>query len=156
MAAPKGYECATMKDFVGHDFGTSEPLDINQIRINTFADVTGDHQWIHTNPDMAKKHSPFGSTVAHGFLTLSILAAAIQATGVVPKDAKGVLNYGVENVRFLTPVPVDSKIISSFKLSSVEEKGEGRLLVRVACETKVVGGGDKPAVVAEVLAMVIA
>ncbi|MEO0343164.1 MAG: MaoC family dehydratase [Pseudomonadota bacterium] len=155
MPAPKGYTCATMKDFVGHDFGSSEPMEVNQIRINTFADTTGDHQWIHVHPEMAKKHSPFGSTVAHGFLTLSILAASIQDMGLVPKDAKGVLNYGVEKVRFLTPVVVDSKITSSFKLAGVEEKGEGRLLVRVECETHIVGM-PKPAVVAEVLAMVIA
>ncbi|MEM9717370.1 MAG: MaoC family dehydratase [Pseudomonadota bacterium] len=155
MAAPKGYTCTTMKDFVGHDFGTSEPIDINQIKINTFADVTGDHQWIHVHPEMAKKHSPFGATVAHGFLTLSILAASISEMGLIPKDAKGVLNYGVEKVRFLTPVVVDSQITNSFKLVGVEEKGEGRLLVRVEATTNIIGM-PKPAVVAEVLAMVIA
>ena len=154
MAAPKGYTCATMKDFIGHDFGTSDPIEVNQIRINTFADTTGDHQWIHVHPEMAKKHSPFGTTVAHGFLTLSLMAASIADIGIVPKDAKGVLNYGVDKARFLTPVLVDSKITNSFKLVGVEEKGEGRLLIRVEAQTDIVGM-PKPAIVAEVLAMVV-
>ncbi|MEL6646613.1 MAG: MaoC family dehydratase [Pseudomonadota bacterium] len=154
MAAPKGYSCATMKDFIGHDFGASEPQEINQIRINTFADVTGDHQWIHVHPDMAKKHSPFGATVAHGFLALSMLAGDIADIGIVPKDAKGVLNYGTDKVRFLTPVLVDSTVVNSYKLLSVEEKGEGRLLAKVEATT-MIDGMPKPAIVAEVLAMIV-
>ncbi|MEM8591622.1 MAG: MaoC family dehydratase [Pseudomonadota bacterium] len=154
MAAPKGYSCATMKDFVGHDFGSSPEVEINQIRINTFADVTGDHQWIHVHPEMAKKHSPFGTTVAHGFLVLSMLAGSIGETGIVPKDAKGVLNYGTEKVRFLMPVLVNSKVSNAYKLIGAEEKGEGRLLIRVEATTTI-SGMPKPAVVAEVLAMVV-
>ncbi|MEL7281697.1 MAG: MaoC family dehydratase, partial [Pseudomonadota bacterium] len=144
----------TMKDFIGHDFGASEPQEINQIRINTFADVTGDHQWIHVHPDMAKKHSPFGATVAHGFLALSMLAGDIADIGIVPKDAKGVLNYGTDKVRFLTPVLVDSTVVNSYKLLSVEEKGEGRLLAKVEATT-MIDGMPKPAIVAEVLAMIV-
>ena len=154
MPAPKGYSCATMKDFVGHEWATSEEADINQIRINTFADCTGDHQWIHIHPEMAKKHSPFGNTVAHGFLVLSMLAGSIGDIGLVPKDAKGVLNYGTDKVRFLTPVLVDSKVVNTFKLVGVEEKGSDRLLVRVEATTTIVGM-SKPAVVAEILAMIV-
>lgn len=154
MAAPKGYSCNTMKDFIGHDFGSSKPVEINQIRINTFADCTGDHQWIHVHPDMAKKHSPFGGTVAHGFLVLSMLAGDIADIGIVPKDAKGVLNYGTDKVRFLTPVLTDSTIVNSYKLLSVEEKGEGRLLAKVEATT-MIEGMPKPAIVAEVLAMIV-
>ncbi|MEM8776727.1 MAG: MaoC family dehydratase [Pseudomonadota bacterium] len=154
MAAPEGYTCATMKDFEGHDFGSSEPVSVNQIRINTFADVTGDHQWIHVHPEMAKKHSPFGKTVAHGFLVLSMLAGSIADIGIIPKDAKGVLNYGTDKVRFLTPVLVDSKVVNSYKLVSVVEKEKGRLLVRVEATTTI-EGMPKPAVVAEILAMVV-
>ncbi|MEM6727930.1 MAG: MaoC family dehydratase [Pseudomonadota bacterium] len=154
MATPEGYSCATMKDFIGHEFGSTEPVEINQIRINTFADVTGDHQWIHVHPEMAKKHSPFGGTVAHGFLVLSLLAGDIADIGIVPKDAKGVLNYGTDKVRFLMPVLTDSKVSNSYKLIGVEEKGEGRLLIKVEATTHIVGM-PKPAVVAEVLAMVV-
>ena len=154
MSAPDGYTCATMKDFIGHDFGSSEPQEVNQIRINTFADVTGDHQWIHVHPEMAKKHSPFGTTVAHGFLVLSMLAGDIADIGIVPKDAKGVLNYGTDKVRFLTPVLVGSTVVNSYKLVSVEEKGKDRLLVKVEATT-MIQGMPKPAIVAEILAMVV-
>jgi acyl dehydratase len=94
MAAPAGYSVRTLKDFVGHDFGASAPIKVDQIRINTFADVTGDHQWIHVDVARAKKHSPFGGPVAHGFLTLSLVAAATMDSGVVPPDAEGAINGG--------------------------------------------------------------
>ncbi len=103
---------------------------------------------------MAKKHSPFGNTVAHGFLVLSMLAGSIGDIGLVPKDAKGVLNYGTDKVRFLAPVLVDSKVVNTFKLVGVEEKGSDRLLVRVEATTTIVGM-SKPAVVAEILAMIV-
>lgn len=154
MTAPKGYTCATMKDFIGYEWKTPDETEINQIRINTFADCTGDHQWIHVNPAAAKKHSPFGTTVAHGFLVLSMLAGSIADLGVIPEDAKGVLNYGTNKVRFLTPVVVNSKVINTYKLVSVEEKGEGRLLVTFEATTTIVGM-PKPAIAAEILAMVI-
>ena len=156
MAAPEGYSVATMKDFVGHEFGSSAAVEVDQIRINTFADVTGDHQWIHIHPEMAKKHSPFGGTVAHGFLALSLMAAAIgdDKLGIAPKDAKGILNYGCNKVRFLMPVLTDSKVSTSYKLVAAEERGEGRQLITVEA-TMTVQGMPKPAVVAEILAMVL-
>lgn len=154
MSSPKGYTCATMKDFIGHEWTTEDEAEINQIRINTFADCTGDHQWIHVYPEVAKKHSPFGTTVAHGFLVLSMLAGSIADIGIIPEDAKGVLNYGTNKVRFLTPVVVNSKVTNSYKLIGVEEKGKDRLLVTVEATTNIVGM-PKPAVVAEVLAMIV-
>lgn len=154
MAAPKGYSVATMKDHVGHDFGQSEPTKLGQHRINTFADVTGDHQWIHTTVEMAKKHGPFGGTVAHGFLTLSCVAGAMATTGIVPKDAKGVLNYGVEGVRFLSPVVTGSEIQGHFVLKDVKEKGKDQHLISVEA-TVTVPGAPKPALVGTFLAMVI-
>lgn len=154
MPAPEGYTCATIKDFIGHEWATPEATEVNQIRINTFADCTGDHQWIHVHPEVAKKHSPFGTTVAHGFLVLSMLAGSIADIGIVPEDAKGVLNYGTDKVRFLTPVLVNSKVTNSYKLIGVEEKGKDRLLVKVEATTTI-EGMPKPAVVAEILAMVV-
>lgn len=154
MPAPEGYSVNTMKEFIGHDFGVSKPIDVHQIRINTFADVTGDHQWIHIHPEMAKKHSPFGGAIAHGFLTLSLMAANVQDVGVAPQDAKGVLNYGVNKVRFLSPVMADAKVATAYTLKDVEEKGQGMHLITLDA-TMSVEGQDKPAVVAELLAMVM-
>ena len=154
MPAPDGYSTATLKDFVGHDFGASAPVTVGQDRIDGFADVTGDHQWIHVDVEKAKKHSPFGGPVAHGFLTLSLLAAAVAAAGVVPADAKGVINYGLDKIRFLAPVPAGAAVTCGFKLAGVEDKGAGRQLLRLEAEARV-EGADKPAIVGEVLAMVV-
>lgn len=154
MAAPEGYSVRTIKNFVGHDFGASAPIVVDQIRINTFADVTGDHQWIHVDVAKAKKFSPFGGPIAHGYLTLSLMAAAVASTGVVPADAKGVVNYGIDKIRFLTPVPAGASVRSHFKLAGVEAKGDDRQLIRVEA-TVSIDGSDKPALVGEVLAMVI-
>jgi len=104
MTAPAGYSTATLHDFVGHDFGASAPVTVGQDRIEGFAEVTGDHQWIHVDVARARAESPFGGPVAHGFLTLSLLAAAVTEAGVVPADAKGVINYGLDKIRFLAPI----------------------------------------------------
>jgi acyl dehydratase len=154
MTAPNGYSVRTLKDFVGHDFGASAPITVDQVRINTFADVTGDHQWIHVDVEKAKKHSPFGGPVAHGFLTLSLMAAAVGTAGVVPADAQGVINYGLDKVRFIAPVPAGAPITASFKLAGVEDKGEKRQLIRIEAVVNV-EGSDKPAIVGEMLAMVV-
>lgn len=155
MSAPQGYTSATLAEFAGHDFGASAPIPVDQDRINGFADVTGDHQWIHVDVDRARAQSPFGGPVAHGFLTLSLLAAAIQDSGVIPADAKGVINYGLDNVRFLAPVPAGADVTCAFRLSRVEDKGHGRQLLHIAAEARE-AGKDKPAVVGDVLALVVA
>jgi acyl dehydratase len=154
MPAPQGYSTRTLKDFVGHDFGASDPITIDQQRINAFADVTGDHQWIHVDIERAKKESPFGAPVAHGFLTLSLLAAAVGSAGVVPADAKGALNYGLDSIRFISPVPAGKRVTANFKLISVEDKGPKGQLLRLGA-TLNIDGSDKPAVVGELLALVI-
>lgn len=154
MTAPKGYAFATMADHVGHDFGLADPIQLTQHRINTFADTTGDHQWIHTNPEMAKKHGPFGGTVAHGFLTLSTVAGSMASVGIVPKDAKGVLNYGVEGLRFLAPVLTGSQVQTGFVLKDVQPKAEGQFLLSAEATVGIVGS-DKPALVGTFLAIVM-
>jgi acyl dehydratase len=154
MPAPQGYATRTLKDFVGHDFGASDPIIVDQERINAFADVTGDHQWIHVDVEKSRKMSPFGGPVAHGFLTLSLLAAAVGSAGVVPADAKGALNYGLDNIRFIAPVPAGKRITANFKLISVEDKGPKGQLLRLGA-TLAIDGSDKPAVVGELLALVI-
>jgi acyl dehydratase len=154
MPAPAGYSTATLRDFVGHDFGASAPVTVGQPRIDGFADVTGDHQWIHVDVERARAESPFGGPVAHGFLTLSLMAAAIAESGIVPADAKGVINYGLDKVRFLAPVPAGAAVACGFRLAEVEDKGEGRQLLRLEAAARV-AGSDKPAVVGEVLALVV-
>lgn len=154
MAAPENYSVKTLRNFVGHDFGVSPPMKVDQIRINIFADVTGDHQWIHVDVEKAKKFSPFGGPVAHGFLTLSLLASALASLGVAPPDAMGAINYGLEKVRFLAPVPAGAEIVASTKLIGVEEKGEGRQLIRLETSASVVGS-EKPSVVGEMLVMIV-
>jgi acyl dehydratase len=155
MPTPQGYSTRTLKDFVGHDFQTSDPITVGQERINAFADITGDHQWIHVDIERARKTSPFGGPVAHGFLTLSLLAAAVGSAGVVPADAKGALNYGLDNIRFIAPVPAGKRVTASFKLISVEDKGPKGQLLRLGAKLNI-DGSDKPAVVGELLALVMA
>ncbi len=154
MAAPEGYSTATLGNFVGHDFGASAPITVGQARIDGFADITGDDQWIHVDVERAKKESPFGGPVAHGFLTLSLMAAGLADAGVVPADAKGVVNYGLDRIRFLSPVPSGAAVRCGLTLASVEDKGQGRQLLRLAAEARIEGTGQK-AVVGEVLALVI-
>lgn len=154
MARPENYSFATLQEHIGHDFGRSDPILVDQDRINKFADATGDHQWIHVDIKRAKTQSPFDGTVAHGFLTLSLVAACIESSGVIPADAKAVFNYGVENLRFLAPVPSGAKVFASFSLKSVKDKGEGRKLITVTCRMDI-AGGDKPALFGETLALVL-
>ncbi len=154
MPAPENYSTKTLSDCIGHDFGKSAPITVDQAMINGFADITGDHQWIHVDVEKAAKAGPFGGTIAHGFLTLSLLAAATESAGVVPGDAQAVLNYGLEKVRFLSPVPSGATVRAGFKLAGVEDKGKGNQLIRLEA-TLQAEGADKPAVIAELLAMVI-
>lgn len=154
MPAPQGYSIRALRDFVGHDFGASAPITVDQERINTFADITGDHQWIHVDVTRAKAESPFGGPVAHGFLTLSLLAAAVGSAGVVPADAKGAINYGLDNIRFIAPVLAGKRVTASFKLTEVEDKGPKGQLLRLTAMLNV-EGSDKPALVGDVLALVI-
>jgi len=153
MPAPQNYSIATLNQHIGHDFGLSDPVLVDQDRINTFADATGDHQWIHIDVEKAK-NSPFGGTIAHGFLTLSLVAASLDASGIVPLDAKAVLNYGIEKARFLTPVPAGAQVQSQYKLIGYEPKGARGTLLRLEAVLHV-KGQDKPAVVGELLAMIV-
>jgi acyl dehydratase len=143
-----------IKSYVGKEIGVSDWHEVTQDDINTFADVTGDHQWIHVDIEKSRKMSPFGGPVAHGFLTLSLLAAAVGSAGIVPADAKGALNYGLDNIRFIAPVPAGKRVTANFKLISVEDKGPKGQLLRIAA-TLEIDGSDKPAVVGELLALVI-
>jgi len=151
----RGYRVATIEDFVGQELGLSEWVIVDQARIDAFAQCTGDTQWIHLNEERAKRESPFGGTIAHGYLTLSLLAALAIEVGVVPADASAALNYGIDKVRFMTPVKSGARVRSRVVLTSVERKGGGRILLKTGNELQI-EGEDKPALIAETLVMILA
>jgi acyl dehydratase len=132
------------------DLGATEWETIDQQRIDRFAEATNDHQWIHVDPDMAAQ-GPFGTTVAHGYLSLSLLPYFVSQILNVA-DAKMGINYGTEKVRFTAPVPVGSRIRMKATLRSSEKRGEG-VLYRIGVEIEI-EGSDKPAMVGEVLYLV--
>jgi acyl dehydratase len=132
------------------ELGISDWHTVTQEHVNQFADATGDHQWIHIDPEMAKQ-GPFGGTIAHGYLSLSLLPMLLAQVMSV-SDAKMGINYGTDKVRFISPVPVGSKVRAKAKLIEGNRKGEG-VLYKVGVELEI-EGADKPAMVGEVLYMV--
>ena len=137
-----------MTDFtVGAEFGPSSWIEVPQDKIDAFADATGDHQWIHVAPERAAE-GPFGSTIAHGYLTLSLLPV-MSAEVVPPQNAGMGINYGLNRVRFPAPVPVGSRVRGSFRVDSVEESDWGVQSQMTATVER--EGGDKPVCVAEIL-----
>lgn len=140
-----------LKTLIGQDNGTSEWLLIDQDMVNRFADATGDHQWIHVDEGMAKK-GPFGGTIAHGFLILSLTPLFSSSGKYLPEGMTLVLNYGLNKVRFIAPVPVGARVRSKMTISGVEEKDPGRILITVT-HTIEIEGQEKPACIAESLAM---
>lgn len=137
----------------GHEAVSSTWLEVDQDRINQFADATNDHQYIHVDPGRAAQ-TPMGTTIAHGFLTLSLLPYLSEEIAVVPDSYKMVFNYGLNKVRFMSPVKVGAEVRLRSKILGVTEKQPGRLLV--ATESAVeIRGEERPALVAETLAMFV-
>jgi acyl dehydratase len=141
---------AELKAFVGQKIGISEWVLIDQDKINAFAELTGDKQWIHTNPMMAKM-SPLGSTVAHGFFVLSLYPQLMYKLWEI-KGVKMAVNYGLNKLRFPAPVPVDSLVRMEAVLDKVEETDKGIQLTITA--TFEIEGKDKPACVAETISRI--
>ena len=142
----------TLIDYVGKEIGSSEWFEIDQTRINQFADATLDHQFIHI--DSEKATPLFGSTIAHGFLSLSLIPHLTAQTVLAPENLKHVFNYGLDKVRFINPVNVGSKVRTHSKIVSVDDKGDGRYLIKTEI-TMEIKGIEKPAFVAESLSMFI-
>ena len=140
-----------LKTMIGQDNGVSDWILIDQERVTRFAESTDDHQWIHVDVEQAK-NGPFGGTIAHGFLILSLTPLFSSSGKYLPEGMKMVLNYGLNKTRFITPVLVGSRVRSKMVISGVEEKEPGRLLVTTT-HTIEIEGQDKPACVAESLAM---
>jgi acyl dehydratase len=140
-----------LKKMIGQENGTSAWVLIDQDRINRFADATEDHQWIHVDIEKAKK-GPFGGPIGHGFLTLSLIPIFSKSAKYLPEGMKMGVNYGLNKVRFINPVPVGSQVRSRMVISAVEEKGPGRILMTIT-HTIEIKGQDKPACIAEALSM---
>jgi acyl dehydratase len=150
----EGYSLATLGNFTGRELGVSSWITVDQDRINRFADCTGDHQWIHVDVERAKKESPVGAPIAHGFLCLSLIVATYEDVGVLPPDAAQVLNYGLDRVRFMAPVKAGSRVRNRVLLVSATQKDKG-VLVKTQ-NTLEIEGEEKPALVAESLMMFVA
>lgn len=137
---------------IGSELGVSEWLTVDQQRVNDFADVTGDHQWIHVDVERAKAHSPYQTPIAHGFLTLS-LVPALSKDNFRVENAKLAINYGLNKVRFLNAVPVGSRIRVRSELADATAKGDAvDLTVKHTIE---IDGAQRPAAVAEMIVRVL-
>jgi len=148
------YSIATISQYVGQELGVSEWITINQERINDFADFTGDHQWIHVDVERAKRESLFGTTIAHGYLTLSLAAALSMELGIIPAGVSEVLNYGLDKVRFLAPVKSGSRVRDRVVLLAAEQQGKGRILLKFR-NTIEIEGEAKPALIADALSLLV-
>ncbi|EZH84405.1 MaoC family dehydratase [Ectopseudomonas composti] len=142
---------AELKDYVGKELGKSEWLSIDQERINQFAECTGDHQFIHVDPEKAKL-TPFGTTIAHGFLSLSLVPMLMEKIMIMPQGLKMAVNYGLDSVRFIQPVKVNSKVRLVVTLTDATEKNPGQWLLKARAVLEI-EGQEKPAYIAEPLTL---
>jgi acyl dehydratase len=146
---------AELAQHIGEEIGVSSWILLDQNRINEFAHCTGDHQWIHVDAERAAREGPFGGTIAHGFLTLSLLAPTGFEVLVARIGPKSVVNYGLEKVRFVAPVRSGKRVRNRIRIASFEEKGARRFLVTTE-NTMEIEGETRPALTASALAMFLA
>ncbi len=154
MASITNYTMTTAPQFVGRELGVSDWVTVGQDRIDAFAACTGDRQWIHVDVERARRESPFGGPVAHGYLILSLVAAMVTELGVIPADAATALNYGLDKVRFIAPVKAGARVRMRASLASAELQDGGRVLLKLQ-STLEIEDETKPALVAELLCMLI-
>ena len=137
---------------VGQPIGSSDWIEVDQDRIEQFADATDDHQFIHVDQELAAQ-SPFGGTIAHGFLSLSLLSRMAADVMLVPDTTRMAVNYGLDRVRFLAPVKSGKRVRGHFTLDGIEEKAPGQLLIRQTVSVEI-EGEDKPALTAQWLGLI--
>jgi acyl dehydratase len=143
-----------LSNYIGREVGVTDWFEIDQERINKFADATGDHQYIHVDPERAAQ-TPFGTTIAHGFLTLSLMSMLAGTNGSIKlENAVMGINYGLDKVRFVNPVKVGSKIRARFELVSADEKKPKHYLLKHKVTIEI-DGEEKPALIAEWLGMTV-
>jgi len=138
---------------VGKELEPSPWLEITQERVNQFADATNDHQFIHIDPEKAAQ-TPFGGTIGHGFLSLSLLSYLNMQSAIMPENTAMTINYGSDKVRYLAPVRVGKRIRSHKQIVDVTEKSPGQWLFKTAVSVEI-EGEDKPALIAEILSMFV-
>lgn len=145
---------ADLGERIGQEIGISEWVAIDQGRIDAFASCTGDHQWIHVDVERAKRESPFRGPIAHGYLLLAMVAPLSMQVGVIPSDAAAGLNYGIDKVRFPAPVPAGARVRMRVVLTAIEPRDGGQVIMKTR-NTLEVEGSEKPALIAETLALLI-
>ena len=140
-------DLSELKNFVGREMGVSDWLQVTQERIQQFAEATEDRQWIHLNTERAKRESPYGTTIAHGFLTLSLISYLMKQAVQIQGGFRMAVNYGLNRVRFPAPVPAGSRIRGRFTLVAIQELPKGiEAVLSVTVESE---GKEKPCCVAE-------
>ncbi|MCK9689765.1 MaoC family dehydratase [Scleromatobacter humisilvae] len=144
---------ADLHEHVGTELGVSAWETLAQPRIDRFAECTGDHQWIHVDVERARAESPLRATIAHGYLLLSLIAPSTFEVLTRPLGVAQALNYGLDKVRFLSPVKVGSRVRNRIRLLSIEDKGQGRLLIATE-NTIEIDGETRPALIAAALVLV--
>jgi len=144
---------AELKDHIGDVLEPGPWFKVDQERVNQFAEVTIDSQFIHVDPEKAKD-TPFGGTIAHGFLTLSLLTHLVEQSAIMPNEIAMGVNYGFDKVRFLNPVRVGSEIRACVTIADVTQKSENQFLIKQSITIEI-KGVDKPAVICEWLAMYV-
>ncbi len=149
----KVIERENISELVGHQTEASDWLEITQSQVNQFADCTFDHQFIHIDEERAKS-TPFGGTIAHGFLSLSLLSHFLGQIGIVINGAHTFINYGLDSVRFLAPVRVGKRVRAQAVIESIDEKNPGQFVVRYNISVEI-EDEDKPALVATFITMQI-
>ena len=154
MSERKTLPAAEIMAMAGSFEATSSWMAVSQATIDGFADITHDHQFIHVDPVRAKAETPFGGTIAHGFLTLSLLSAMIYEVLPTAQEAVMGINYGFDKIRFLAPVPAGARVRGHFKLIECSKRKPGELLSRYEVTVEI-EGNDAPALAAEWLGMAI-
>lgn len=148
----RGLTFQDLKGMAGQELGVSGWVTVDQDRINQFAECTGDRQWIHVDPERARRESPFRVPIAHGYLTLSLVAALGLDIGVMPENTQAAFNHGLDRVRFIAPVRVGARVRMRSVLVSLEDAGPGQYLMKCA-NTIEIEGDTRPALTAETLVM---
>jgi acyl dehydratase len=150
--ATQEFSLANAEAFVGRELGVSAWVTMDQQRIDQFGECTEDYQWIHTDIERAKRDSPLGTTIAHGYLTLAMLASSTFEVVIKPAGISQALNYGLDRVRFIAPVKAGSRVRNRIKLLAAEARGDGRMLLTTE-NTIEIQGEPKPALIATALVM---
>lgn len=152
--AQKVQSIDALRRLVGEEVGVSDWVLVDQAMIDDFARMTGDHQWIHVDQARARKESPFGDTIAHGYLTVSLVTRLSYEIGAWPDHLGAIINYGIDRLRFLSPVKVGARVRLRSVLGAVEDRPDGSLLLRNNAQIEI-EGVEKPALVADTLVLLV-